>query len=190
VAAAPELHLNTALAQGLRRFFMLLESRLALDQPLAVYLAGGMAVHLYTGQRVTEDVDAEFAGRVIIPQDMALELTLEDGSPQIIYLDTNYNSSFALMHENYQDDARLVDMGTSKLHIFVLSPVDLVVSKIARWAENDREDIQALVQSGLTDAQAIEERAQQALGGYVGNLAMLRLNLRDAVALAKQSASG
>ncbi len=184
----PEFHLKSALAQGLQRFFQLLETRLALEKPLAVYLAGGMAVHLYTGQRVTEDVDAEFAGRVIIPQDMALELTLEDGSPQIIYLDTNYNSSFALMHEDYQDDAQLVDMGTSKLHIFVLSPVDLVVSKIARWAENDRQDIRALVQLGLTDAPAIEQRAQQALGGYVGNLAMLRLNLRDALVLAKQAA--
>jgi hypothetical protein len=53
--------------------------------------------------------------------------------------------------------------------LFVLSPVDLAVSKIARLADNDREDIQALVRLGLTTAQAIEQRATSALAGYVGN---------------------
>jgi hypothetical protein len=40
------------------------------------------------------------------------------------------------------------------------------------------------VRLGLTTADAIEQRATSALGGYVGGLGMLRLNLRDAVALA------
>ncbi len=39
-----------------------------------------MAVHLYTGKRVTGDVDAEFGGRVLLPSDLAVVVTLEDGS--------------------------------------------------------------------------------------------------------------
>ncbi|GAI34123.1 unnamed protein product, partial [marine sediment metagenome] len=98
-------HTRTALAEGLRKLFKQLEQRLSLRQPLTVYLAGGMAVHLYTASRVTTDVDAEFAGRVLLPQDVLVDVVLEDGTPQVIYLDTNYNPTFALMHEDYQEDS-------------------------------------------------------------------------------------
>jgi hypothetical protein len=39
-----------------------------------VYLADGMAVHLYTANRVTTDVDAEFGGRVHLPNDLMVEV--------------------------------------------------------------------------------------------------------------------
>lgn len=155
-------HTHTALADGLRVLLKELEIRLSLQRPLNVYLAGGMAVHLYTASRVTTDVDAEFGGRVLLPSDLMVEITLEDGSPQVIYLDTNYNPTCALMHEDYQDDAIPVDLGTDQLRVYVLSPVDLAVSKIARFAENDKEDIQSLVRLGLTTADEIEQRANSA----------------------------
>ena len=181
----PELYTRTAMAQGLRDLFQRLEQQLGLSRPLAVWLAGGMAVHLYTGSRVTTDVDAEFGARVLLPNDLAVEVTLEDGNRQMVYLDTNYNSTFALMHEDYQQDSIAVDLGLQYLQLFVLSPLDLVVSKIARLAENDRDDIVALVRRGLTTAAAIEERAKSALAGYIGNQTRVLGNLREVVALAK-----
>lgn len=184
--ATQVFHTHTALADGLRELFRRLEDRLSLRSPVNVYLAGGMAVHLYTANRVTTDVDAEFSGRIHLPNDLMVEVTLEDGTPQVVYLDTNYNSTFALMHEDYLDDAIPVDLGTEQLRVHVLSPVDLAVSKIARLADNDREDIAALVRLGLTTADEIERRATDALAGYVGGQAMLRMNLRDAVALARR----
>ncbi|MBY0242546.1 MAG: hypothetical protein K2X55_24860 [Burkholderiaceae bacterium] len=182
----PIFFTHTALADGLRELFKQLEQRLALRKPLNVYLAGGMAVHLYTANRVTTDVDAEFGGRVHLPNDLMVEITLEDGTPQVVYLDTNYNSTFALLHEDYLDASLPVDLGVDHLRVNVLSPVDLAVSKISRFAENDREDIAALVRLGLTTADEIEERANDALAGYVGGQAMLQCNLRDAVRLARQ----
>jgi hypothetical protein len=179
-------HTRTALANGLRELFRQLEERLSLRSPMNVYLAGGMAVHLYTGNRVTTDVDAEFGGRVHLPNDLMVEVTLEDGTRQIVYLDTNYNSTFALMHEDYLDDAIPVNLGVDQIRVHVLSPVDLAVSKIARFADNDKEDIAALVRLGLASADEIERRATSALAGYIGGQAMLRLNLRDALALARQ----
>lgn len=178
-------HTRTALAKGLHDLFKQLEQRLSLSKPLTVYLAGGMAVHLYTANRVTTDVDAEFSGRIIIPNDLMVEITLEDGSPQLIYLDTNYNSTFALMHEDYQDDAIPVDLGLEYIQVRVLSPADLAVSKIARLADNDREDIQALVRLGLTTANDMERRANSALVGYIGGQTLLQANLRDALAIAR-----
>jgi len=180
-------HTHTALAEGLRELLKQLEGRLSLRKPLTVYLAGGMAVHLYTASRVTTDVDAEFSGRVMLPQDLLVEVTLEDSSTQVIYLDTNYNSTFALMHEDYQEDSIPVDLGLEQIRVRVLSPTDLAVSKIARLADNDREDIHALVAAGLTSADEIEARATDALGGYVGGVEMLRANLRDAVAIARKA---
>ena len=178
--------LGTALARGLRELLERLEDRLQLKSPLQVYLAGGMAVHLYTGKRVTGDVDAEFGGRVLLPSDLAVVVTLEDGTDQVVYLDTNYNPTFALMHQDYQD-SRPVYLGLGSIRVNVLSPVDLAVSKIARLADNDREDIRELVMLGLTDAGAIEARATEALGGYVGGIEMLKANLRDAIAIAREA---
>jgi hypothetical protein len=79
-----------------------------------------MAVHLYTASRVTTDVDAEFGGRVHIPNDLMVEVTLENGVQQVIYLDTNYNSTFALMHEDYQADSIPVDLGLEHIRVHVL----------------------------------------------------------------------
>lgn len=122
-----------------------------------------------------------------MPNDLVVGVTLEDGSKELVYLDTNYNSTFALMHEDYQLDALPVDLDSGQIQLFVLSPVDLAVSKIARLAESDREDIEALVRAGLTSADEIKARAQSALGGYVGGLEMIRANLRDAVDIARQA---
>lgn len=179
-------HTGTALAVGLRELFKQLEERLSLRSPLNVYLAGGMAVHLYTASRVTTDVDAEFGSRVFIPNDLIVDVTLENGTRVSIYFDTNYNASFALLHEDYLDDAIPLDLGVEQIRLHILSPLDLAVSKIARFAGNDKEDIAELVRLGLTSADEIEQRATSALGGYVGGLAMVRLNLRDAVTLARQ----
>jgi hypothetical protein len=182
-------HTRTALAQGLRTLLDKLAERLALKQVLRVYLAGGMAVHLYTGARVTTDVDAEFGSRVLLPGDLAVEVEREDGRTQLLYLDTNYNSTFALMHEDYLDDAIAVDLGLEKIQLYVLAPVDLAVSKIARFAPNDQEDIELLVRLGLTTAEEIEQRAMEALGGYIGGQAMVLLNLRDALKIARLAAA-
>ena len=182
----PIFHTHTALAEGLRELFKQLEERLSLLSPVKVFLAGGMAVHLYAASRVTTDVDAEFGSRIFIPSDLIVDVTLEDGTHESLYFDTNYNSSFALMHEDYLDDAIPLDLGVEQIKLCVLSPLDLAVSKIARFGNNDKEDIAELVRLGLTTADEIEQRATSALDGYVGGQAMLRLNLRDAVALARQ----
>lgn len=186
-----DFHTDTVLANGLRELLQRLEESIELKVPVNVFLAGGMAVHLYTASRTTADVDAEFRPvipdprfRISVPQDLAVEI-VEDGVEKVVYFDTNYNSTFALMHEDYMDDAVPVQMGMENLRLFVLSPVDLAVSKIARFQDNDREDIAALVRGGLTTADAIEKRAAEALGGFVGNTRMLELNIRDAVALAR-----
>jgi hypothetical protein len=178
------LFTRTALALGLRELLSQLERRIGLSQPLTAYVAGGMAVHLYTGLRVTNDVDVEFAGRVLIPDDLTVDVA-GDVAGQFIYLDTNYNPMFSLLHEDYRVDALPVELGLEHIQVRVLTPLDLAVSKIARFAENDREDIQELVRLGLTTADEIEQRGGDALKAYIGGQASVQFNLRDAVSLAR-----
>lgn len=182
---SPGFHLDTAFAKGLRELFVQVEDRLALKRPVTAYLAGGMAVHLYTGKRVTKDADVEFSARVLVPNDLAVRVQDDDGVVKLLHVDTNYNPMFSLLHQDYQQDALEVDLGLIHLRLFVLRPVDLAVSKIARFAPIDREDIQDLVAAGLVTSSEIDVRGREALEGYIGNVSAVSLNLRDAVAMAR-----
>ena len=179
---------DTALGRGLRELLARLADRLQLQREVFVYLAGGMAVHLYLGKRVTTDVDAEFSARLLVPSDLVVEVVLEDGQRKPLHFDTNYNSTFALMHEDYLQDSVPTDLSEGQLKLCVLHPTDLAVSKIARLADVDRQDIRDLVRAGLTTPDAIEKRAREALVAYVGGQRMAALNLEDAVRTAREAA--
>ena len=176
----------TPLAKALARYFRELEKRLQLTQPVTAYLAGGMAVHLYIGIRVTVDIDVEFGSRVAPPADLIIHSPTPEDPGRYIYLDTNYNPMFSLLHEDYQADSIPWETGTRELQLRVLSPLDLAVSKIARFQPADREDIAGLVEAGLVEADALERRASEAMSGFVGSVDMIRHNLRDAVEFARE----
>jgi hypothetical protein len=179
-----EFSLGTELAQGLKALVEKLEERLGLRDPIKMFIAGGMAAHLYTGARVTTDVDAEFSKRILLPSD----LIVETAGGTMLYIDANYNSTFALMHEDYLDDALPVPITTGLIQVYVLSPVDLVVSKIARFSGPDAEDIESIIARFKLPASDIQRRAEEALGGYVGDADYLRMNLRDVVKIAERLA--
>ena len=67
------------------------------------------------------------------------------------------------------------------------APVDLAVSKIARFAQHDQEDMRALAHAGLITADEVRVRAEQALGNYVGNLASVRTSIELACKLIKEA---
>lgn len=182
-----KLHTETDFAQAIKHLFEQLDQRLELSAPVTAYIAGGVAVHLYTAYRVSSDIDAEFSHRLLIPDDLVIEVPATDGIPQLLHFDKQYNSTFALMHEDYQRDSVPVPFDVPHFHIRALSPVDLAVSKISRFQDHDQRDIQMLVSHGLTKASAIEARARQALPGFVGNMRWLEINIKDAVRLALQA---
>lgn len=175
-------HTETDLAFALIRLVRELQARLQLQKPIQMFIAGGMAAHLYTASRVTCDVDAEFSHRFVLPSD----LLVETESGQMLYIDTNYNSTFALMHEDYLEDAIRLPVSSDLVEVFVLSPVDLIVSKIARLSGPDLSDIESIIRTQLVSADEIEQRATEALGGYVGNMRNVELNLVDVLALARR----
>lgn len=181
----PHFHTETPFAQATKTLFEKLLSRLPQQSPVVAYIAGGVAIHFYTASRVSGDIDAHFSRHLEIPKDLYIEVKSDKGIPQLLHFDRNYNSTFALMHEDYEIDSVEVPFGFPNMHVRVLAPVDLAVSKIARFLDHDKSDIQALVAHGLTTAAAIERRADEAVGGFVGDKTMLMINIREAVDMAR-----
>ena len=145
--------------------------------PIRMVVAGGAALHLLTGSRVSADVDAVFSKRVLFNEEIEVSYRDPDGRARLLYLDRNYNDTLGLLHENAHQDSRPIDIpGIDKkiIDVRVLSPIDLAVSKLSRFADQDREDILLLARERLIDSASLRKRAKEALGGYVGDLNPVR----------------
>ncbi len=152
--------------------------------PIVVGVAGGAALHFYTGARISKDIDAKVMARVLLdPSDLQVAYRGEDGRARLLYFDTQYNDSFALLHEDAYDDARpiaLEGVDPRRLSVKLLTPLDLAVSKLARFSDQDQDDVRALARARLIDAAALRRRAEEALPGYVGNLIRIRTSINMA----------
>lgn len=150
-------------------------------KPVVVCVAGGAAMHFYVGSRFSEDIDAKIMARVILdPQDLQVAYRGEDGHARLLYFDTQYNDSFALLHHNAYDDARAIDVNRidpRRLEVRLLTPLDLAVSKLSRYSAQDQDDIRALAGAGLIDADSLRRRAEAALPDYVGNMERIKASI-------------
>lgn len=177
----PELP-NPEFMDAIRRLAAKIEASLPkVDEPVKMVVAGGAAVHYYTAYRVSADVDAVFSKRLLLPDDLEVVWKDEDGKPRLLYLDKQYNDTFALMHEDYVSDAipcTELNAGKRKIHVYFLSPVDLAVSKLSRYEAVDQEDIRALAERGLVRADAVRARAEEALGAYVGEMSRIKTSIK------------
>ena len=150
-------------------------------EPIRMFLAGGMAVHFHCGTRYTDDVDASFSRRLLLPaSDLTIDYRREDGTPSALYFDASYNDTFALMHPDHQENAdEWPGIGNENriLHLYVLTPVDLAVSKMARFSEQDREDILDLARLKTFTADGLRAHAAEALDYYVGDTSRVRQSI-------------
>lgn len=147
---------------------------------IRMYVAGGAALHFHTGARVSEDVDAVFSKRVLLSEDIEVSYRDPDGRARILYLDRNCNDTLGLMHEDAYEDSRplaIAGVDRNLIEVRILSPLDLAVTKLARFTDQDREDVQLLARRGLINSGALRKRAEEALGGYVGDIASVRSSI-------------
>lgn len=190
-----KLHLGTEYGKAFTEVVSRVQQSLKGTQPEALpirmYVAGGAAVHLLTGERTTADVDAVFSRRVLLDDEVSVAYRDADGRARVLYLDRAYNDSLGLMHEDAYEDSRPVDIpgiDRNLIEVRVLSPLDLAVSKLARFAGPDRSDIELLARKGLIDSASLRKRAREALGGYVGNLDSARASIDVACRLVDAAA--
>ena len=141
--------------------------------PIRMYVAGGAALHLYTGERVSRDIDAAFSRRIALPENLEVAYRDADGAARLLYFDRQYNDTLGLLHEDAYEDSvplKLEGGDASVLDVRLLSALDLAVSKIGRFSSQDRDDIAALARHRLIGASALRRRAGEALRGYVGDI--------------------
>lgn len=160
--------------------------------PIAMYVAGGAAQMFYTATRVSQDIDASFSRRILLPEDLEVAYFDASGVARVLYFDRQYNDSFALLHEDVYEDSwplRLPEIDAKVIDVRLFAPVDLAVSKLARYAEHDQADISALAAAGLITATTVRERAEHALGAYVGELRGVKTSIRLACELIDETIS-
>jgi hypothetical protein len=159
--------------------------------PVRMYVAGGAAMHLLTGERVSEDIDAVFSRRMALPDNLEVAYRDADGAARLLYFDRQYNDTLGLMHEEaHEDSVPLVLDGVDPgvIDVRLLSPLDLAVSKIGRLADQDRDDIALLVRRKLVRPAKLRRRAEEAAAGYVGDLERLQNSIDIAVRIAEDTA--
>jgi hypothetical protein len=180
-----ELHpeLTQAMATLMDKLDAVLRASEYDGDPLQMYLAGGMAVHYHCGTRYTEDVDASFSHRFLLPyKELVVEYLREDNTRSSIYLDPTYNDTFALLHPDHREDSiEWQGMGNERrlIHLRVFSPLDLAVSKISRFTSIDQQDIRDLARHCRLTSPELQKRAVEALDYYVGDTRWIHLNLRQ-----------
>lgn len=184
---------------GYFRAFATIMSRIenALDSverglPVVVCIAGGAALHLYTGARVSKDIDAKIMARFLPPENLEVAYKGADGHARVLYFDTQYNDSYALLHQDaYRDAIPIAVPGVDRkrLDVRLLAPLDLAVSKLSRYETHDQEDIAALARAGLIEARSLRARAEEALPDYVGNVERARNSIALAERLVKREAA-
>jgi hypothetical protein len=145
--------------------------------PIRMYVAGGAALHMYTGERVSRDIDAAFSHRIALPENLEIPYADADGAARLLYFDRQYNDTLGLMHEDaYEDSVPLalegIDAGV--LDVRLLTATDLAVSKLSRFSSQDRDDIATLARRRLITSASLRRRAEEAIGGYVGELTRIR----------------
>jgi hypothetical protein len=140
--------------------------------PIRMYVAGGAALHMYTGERVSRDIDASFSRRIALPENLEVAYQDADGAARLLYFDRQYNDMLGLMHEDAQDDSvplTLEGVDSGIIEVRLLSALDLAVSKLGRFSSHDRDDIASLARRKLITSAKLRRRAEEALGGYVGD---------------------
>jgi hypothetical protein len=174
-AARPEY------VEAFRQVAMRIASSLAkvprTDLPIKMYVAGGAALHFYTGERVSRDIDAVFSRRIALPDNLEVAYRDADGAARLLYFDRQYNDTLSLMHEDAQADSlplSLHGISAARLDVRLLAPLDLAVSKLSRFSQQDRNDILSLARHRSVHPAALRARAVEALAGYVGSTERIR----------------
>ena len=183
-AARPEF--VTAFRELAGRIEQVLASTPKRNLPIKMFVAGGAAMHFYTGARVSEDVDAVFSRRIALPENLEVAYRDADGAARLLYFDRQYNDTLGLLHEDAQADSlplSIDGIDPKILDVRLLAPVDLAISKVGRFAEHDRGDITALAARGLLDARSFRKRAEEAAIAYVGDTARLQSTIEMACRL-------
>lgn len=139
-----------------------------LNQPAEVVVYGSVAVHLYLADVSTlytfetDDIDVHHsAPESLLRQLNRFRALRQDPAPE--FRATNIEMWPA--HPDWRSSTQLLSglVGTQRLHVRVLHPVDLIVSKLERFNERDQVDCDVLLKRYIPNPDVLAQRTEQAL---------------------------
>lgn len=161
-------------AQDLLEFLALIEEHL--DQGITLVAAGGTALTLLEAKPSTLDID--FTG----PAD-SLEAFHKAESQEAHGYDIDSWPDGTVFMVNlpsdYLERSQGFDVELTRVDLRALDPVDLIVTKIARLNQRDRDDIRTARGRFDVTAEQVRRRAQEIT--YVGSQESYDANLKTAI---------
>lgn len=191
---------ETPFSQAILRMFENLDTYLEKNykdlpqEAVKVYLFGGCAIHLHIGNRASNDIDAELETIPKLKPMANLEFAIkavgfddEEGDYCMLDFDGNFNPTIAPIHPDYKERSSLLYTTQSKLvSLYLVSAVDIAVSKLGRFESVDREDIINLFQNKMFTIEDFIETAEEAEKYYGVAPDKLRFNIDMAIELLRE----
>ena len=144
-----------------------------LGSEIKLIAVGGTAMTLLGLKRSTIDVDFDLSEG----DSRVLKRTLEI-VPHGFRVDifTNGLIFSQQLPDNYLDKAIPIKVDFMSIKLYVLNPIDIVVTKIGRLDDRDMQDIEACITRCKLEKEKIIERANQV--EYIGNEKNYKINLK------------
>ncbi|CAK1714395.1 conserved hypothetical protein [Vibrio crassostreae] len=198
------MYTDTALSQAIFELLNDLEQLIAekaislgLTEPLRdgavkAYIYGGCAIHIYTNARGSNDLDAVLDGAKLLDlQSLVVELDpvyfedTETNDESSLYWDDSFSTGIASITPDFRENAVQIGKFDGILHTYLISAVQIAVSKLSRLATDDLSDILSLYKKGLFTLEEFSEQAEEAIL-YSATEASLRLNVDHAITIMKE----
>ena len=151
-----------------------------LETPVTLHCIGGFVVEaVHKSLRKTGDLDYI----LIHPRDVFQTLEELAGKQSKLarkhklYLEQVVG--IADYPEDYKERLRELDLGLKMLHLFVLDPYDLVLSKLTRNVGRDRDDVKALAQQHSLSFSVVSNRYEKEMEPWIPNADRHHLTLYE-----------
>ncbi|WP_158969838.1 DUF6036 family nucleotidyltransferase [Paraglaciecola sp. L3A3] len=187
------LYTDTPLASAIFELFKKFNEKLVIHfsenqsyGAVTAFIFGGCAIHLLTNVRGSDDVDIEIRSAEKLDTH-SLILEVDDvyytdplEGDKVLSLDDTFNVGLPTLHPDYKERVIALSTGKTVLHVYLVSAIDIAISKLERCQADDVTDIVALYKKGYFTLDEFEKLAVEA-AGYSINPEKLRLNISHVI---------
>ncbi len=133
------------------------------------FIFGGCAFHIHTNARGSNDIDAEIQAIqqlkkhdiVVFLENNDVEYLDDNNLETNLEFDRSFNTSLASVDPDYIERA-IPLVANSIVEVYLVSGLDLAISKLARLSDRDIEDIKELYLNGKFSLEAFKKSANNA----------------------------
>ena len=174
-----DLFTDSPISKAIFELFEKLEDWIVLNHKnlangaVKAFIFGGCAFHIHTNARGSNDIDAEVQAISYLKKEEIylflenhdIEYMDENGLETNLEFDRGFNTSLASIDPDY--DERLIPLRSDRIvEVYLVSGLDLAVSKLARLSDRDIEDIKELFIKNKFTLEQFEKSSNNAKAYY------------------------